>query len=196
MDCKPELSTTMSKKSTNHLVHFQINTHTPHKKIRWFQQIPCPLHCELVKYTSINQNWDQQQKCRKNKFKRTTLYLENLLNIGQLPALRTSECTINVVLCLLYCSLHFPLPYTLKHCMLNQCRGIRTSPNKSTLAWSVLQHVLTCHIQIAWVGSQHIPLIMISVHIQRNSTSGHTDSRIYGADGLSKQLCHSQWLLA
>lgn len=56
------------------------------------------------------------------------------------------------------------------------------------LALSVLQCVLTCSLLIAWEVSQQIPLIIIFIHIQRNSTSGHTDSRICGARDLSKYL--------
>lgn len=36
MDCKPELSVTLSKKSAGYLFQFQIETYTAHKKLRWF----------------------------------------------------------------------------------------------------------------------------------------------------------------
>lgn len=36
MDCKPELSATLSKKSTDYLFQFQINTYVAHKKLKRF----------------------------------------------------------------------------------------------------------------------------------------------------------------
>lgn len=63
MDCKPELSATLTKKSANHLVPFQIDTHIPHKNEDDSNKFLAPyLSHELVSFLSINKNRDREHK--------------------------------------------------------------------------------------------------------------------------------------
>lgn len=60
MDCKRELSATLSKKYADYLFQFQINTHHSQK----IKMIPTVLPCtfKFLNYMSINQNHDIQHK--------------------------------------------------------------------------------------------------------------------------------------